>query len=79
MLSHGSGRSFALESLAGSGGSPGRIRQHAGPLLRKDVALTVSLAAAAGAEPGFILDAADHLLGEIGQARDGATTDFTGR
>lgn len=69
VLSHGSGRSFALESLARSGGSPDQIGQHAGPLLRKDVALTVSLAAAAGIDPGFVLDAADHTLREIGQER----------
>ncbi|MCL2585892.1 MAG: NAD(P)-dependent oxidoreductase [Streptosporangiales bacterium] len=78
VLGHGSGRSFALDALAHSGGTPERIGQHAGPLLRKDVALTADVAAAAGVEPGFILDVADHLLGEIGQARDGAT-DTTGR
>jgi 3-hydroxyisobutyrate dehydrogenase-like beta-hydroxyacid dehydrogenase len=78
VLSHGSGRSFALETVARAGGSLDQIAGHAGPLLRKDVALTADIAGSAGVAPGFILDAADRTLGEIGQARDGAT-DTTGR
>lgn len=69
VLSHGSGRSFAMETIARAGGTLDQIAGHAGPLLRKDVALTADVARAAGIDPGFILDAADHTLGEIGQER----------
>jgi hypothetical protein len=46
------------------------MAQHAGPLLRKDVALTADVAAAAGVTPGFILDAADTALDQMRVSRD---------
>lgn len=69
VLSHGSGRSFAMETIARAGGTLDQIAGHAGPLLRKDVGLTADVARAAGIDPGFLLEAADHTLGVIGQSR----------
>jgi 3-hydroxyisobutyrate dehydrogenase-like beta-hydroxyacid dehydrogenase len=48
VLGHGSSRSYALESVAGAGGTLDRIAGVAGPLLAKDVRLTVAVAEAAG-------------------------------
>ena len=48
MLGHGSGQSFALARVADAGGTLDRIAGHAGPLLAKDVRLTVAVAEAAG-------------------------------
>jgi 3-hydroxyisobutyrate dehydrogenase len=50
VISHGSGNSFALERVASAGGTPARIGQHAGHLLRKDVQLIADVAAAAATE-----------------------------
>ena len=52
VISHGSGNSFALQRVADGGGTLDRIAQHAGTLLRKDVALIADLAAADGAATG---------------------------
>jgi 3-hydroxyisobutyrate dehydrogenase len=46
---HGSGRSFALERVASSGGTLDRISGHAGHLLDKDVRLVIDLVNAADA------------------------------
>jgi 3-hydroxyisobutyrate dehydrogenase-like beta-hydroxyacid dehydrogenase len=48
VLGHGSGASFALARVADGGGTLERIGGHAGPLLAKDVRLTVAVAEAAG-------------------------------
>lgn len=48
VLGHGSAASFALARVADGGGTLARIGAHAGPLLAKDVRLTVAVAEAAG-------------------------------
>src|SRR5215469_14947270 len=48
VLGHGSAQSFALARVADAGGTLDRIAGHAGPLLAKDVRLTVAVAEAAG-------------------------------
>jgi 3-hydroxyisobutyrate dehydrogenase-like beta-hydroxyacid dehydrogenase len=48
VLGHGSGESFALARVCDAGGTLDRIAGHAGPLLAKDVRLTVAVAEAAG-------------------------------
>jgi 3-hydroxyisobutyrate dehydrogenase-like beta-hydroxyacid dehydrogenase len=70
VIAHGSGRSFAIETLARAGGTTDFMAAHAGPLLRKDVTLTADVAAAAGVTPGFILDAADAALDQMHVSRD---------
>jgi 3-hydroxyisobutyrate dehydrogenase-like beta-hydroxyacid dehydrogenase len=70
VIAHGSGRSFAIETLARAGGTTDLMAAHAGPLLRKDVTLTAGIAAAAGVTPGFILDAADAALAQMRVARE---------
>jgi len=62
VLAHGSGNSFALGRILGSGGTLDIMAAHAGALLRKDVGLVAGLAEAAGAPGGFVLDAADTTL-----------------
>lgn len=62
VISHGSGSSFALSSIAAAGGTLDRIAGHAGPLLQKDVRLTADLAAAVNASGGAALAAADAAL-----------------
>jgi 3-hydroxyisobutyrate dehydrogenase-like beta-hydroxyacid dehydrogenase len=70
VIAHGSGRSFAIETLARAGGTTDFMAAHAGPLLRKDVTLTADVAAAAGVTPGFILDAADVALDQMRVSRE---------
>jgi 3-hydroxyisobutyrate dehydrogenase-like beta-hydroxyacid dehydrogenase len=48
VIGHGSGESFALARIADAGGTLDRIAGHAGPLLAKDVRLTVAVAQSAG-------------------------------
>jgi 3-hydroxyisobutyrate dehydrogenase-like beta-hydroxyacid dehydrogenase len=62
VLSHGSGSSFALSTVARSGGTLQSVATHAGELLRKDVRLIGELAEAAQAETGFVMAAADAAL-----------------
>ena len=69
VISHGSGDSFALRRVADAGGTLDRIGGHAGPLLRKDVALIADLAAAGDAPAGTVLAAADAALELMGVAR----------
>ncbi|MEU9017674.1 NAD(P)-dependent oxidoreductase [Actinomadura sp. NPDC048394] len=69
VISHGSGASFALDRVASGGGSLDRIAAHAGGLLRKDVGLVAGIAAAAGAEPGAVLRAADAALAAMKHPR----------
>ena len=69
VISHGSGNSFALQRVADGGGTLDRIAQHAGTLLRKDVALIADLAEAAGAAGGTVLTAADEALAAMNVAR----------
>jgi 3-hydroxyisobutyrate dehydrogenase len=73
VISHGSGNSFALQRAAASGGTLDVIAEHAGTLLRKDVALAADLAAAAGpgadAAAGPVLAAADDALARMNVSR----------
>jgi 3-hydroxyisobutyrate dehydrogenase-like beta-hydroxyacid dehydrogenase len=70
VISHGSGRSFALERVASAGGSLARIGEHAGHLLRKDVQLIADVAAAGDGERGAtMLAAADAALALMNVAR----------
>jgi 3-hydroxyisobutyrate dehydrogenase len=70
VISHGSGRSFALERVASAGGSLARIGEHAGHLLRKDVQLIADVAAAGDGERGAtMLAAADAALTLMNVAR----------
>jgi len=62
VLSHGSGNSFALGSIARAGGTLDQLGALAGPLLRKDARLIAALADSAGASPGAVLAAADAAL-----------------
>ncbi|MFA1546288.1 NAD(P)-dependent oxidoreductase [Actinomadura chokoriensis] len=62
VLSHGSGNSFALGSIARAGGTLEHLAPLAGPLLQKDARLVADLAEAAGASPGAVLAAADAAL-----------------
>jgi 3-hydroxyisobutyrate dehydrogenase len=62
VISHGSGGSFALGRVVGTGGSLDLLAAHAGPLLNKDVRLVAELAEAAGATPGSVLATADAAL-----------------
>ncbi|TDC67751.1 NAD(P)-dependent oxidoreductase [Actinomadura sp. GC306] len=62
VLSHGSGNSFALGSIARAGGTLEHLAALAGPLLQKDARLVAALAEAAGAAPGTVLAAADAAL-----------------
>lgn len=69
VISHGSGASFALDRVASGSGTLDRIAAHAGGLLRKDVGLVADIAAAAGAEPGAVLRAADAALAAMKHPR----------
>ncbi|MEU6752063.1 NAD(P)-dependent oxidoreductase [Spirillospora sp. NPDC046719] len=69
VVSHGSGASFALDRVASGGGTLDRIAAHAGGLLRKDVGLVAGIAAAAGADPGAVLRAADAALAAMDHPR----------
>ncbi len=65
VLGHGSGASFGLARVADAGGTLDRIGGHAGPLLAKDVRLTVAVAEAAGladAVASPVVTAADAAL-----------------
>jgi 3-hydroxyisobutyrate dehydrogenase-like beta-hydroxyacid dehydrogenase len=64
VLGHGSGASFGLARVADAGGSLSRIAGHAGPLLAKDVRLTVAVAEAAGLDVSAspVVSAADAAL-----------------
>jgi 3-hydroxyisobutyrate dehydrogenase len=62
VIARGSGNSFALNSIKGSGGTLDRLAGLAGSLLQKDVRLTADLAEKADASPGAVLDAADAAL-----------------
>ena len=64
VLGHGSGASFGLARVADAGGSLSRIAGHAGPLLAKDVRLTVAVAEAAGIDVSAnpVVGAADAAL-----------------
>ena len=71
VLGHGSGASFGLARVADAGGSLSRIAGHAGPLLAKDVRLTVAVAEAAGIDVSAspVLGAADAALALMNVAR----------
>ncbi|MFE3317130.1 NAD(P)-dependent oxidoreductase [Nocardia sp. NPDC059195] len=62
VITHGTADSFALGRVVASGGTLDGLAERAGDLLRKDVGLLAALAAAADAEPGIELDAADAAL-----------------
>lgn len=72
VLGSGSAESFALARVADAGGTLDRIAGHAGPLLAKDVRLTVAVAEAAGL-PGVsaetVVAAADAALALMNVSR----------
>ncbi|GBG40227.1 NAD(P)-dependent oxidoreductase [Mycobacterium montefiorense] len=68
VVSRGSGNSFALSAIGGSGGLD-RLAGLAGTLLQKDVRLIVDLAEAAAARGGAVLDAADAALAMMDHPR----------
>ena len=70
VIAHGSGESFALARVADGGGTLDRIGGHAGPLLAKDVRLTVAVAEAAGVGIDVpVIAAADAALALMNVAR----------
>jgi 3-hydroxyisobutyrate dehydrogenase-like beta-hydroxyacid dehydrogenase len=72
VIAHGSGESFALARVADGGGTLDRIGGHAGPLLAKDVRLTVAVAEAAGlagVSAEAVLAAADAALAMMNVSR----------
>jgi 3-hydroxyisobutyrate dehydrogenase-like beta-hydroxyacid dehydrogenase len=71
VLGHGSGGSFALARVADGGGTLDRIAGVAGPLLAKDVRLTVAVAEAAGLDVSAetVLAAADAALALMNVSR----------
>jgi 3-hydroxyisobutyrate dehydrogenase len=68
VASRGSGNSFALNALGGTGGLE-RLAGLAGTLLQKDVRLIVELAGRAAAPGVAVLDAADATLALMGNPR----------
>ncbi|MET9214114.1 MULTISPECIES: NAD(P)-dependent oxidoreductase [unclassified Nocardia] len=69
VITHGTADSFALGRVVASGGTLDGLAVRAGELLRKDVGLLADLAAAAAAEPGIELDAADAALAVMKRER----------
>jgi 3-hydroxyisobutyrate dehydrogenase len=71
VLGHGSSRSYALASVADAGGTLDRIAGVAGPLLAKDVRLTVAVAEAAGLDvsTAAVVAAADSALALMNVSR----------
>jgi 3-hydroxyisobutyrate dehydrogenase len=69
VVSHGSGSSFALSSVAAAGGTLDRIASHAGTLLQKDVRLVADLADSAGVRAGAVMAAADAALALMDRRR----------
>jgi 3-hydroxyisobutyrate dehydrogenase-like beta-hydroxyacid dehydrogenase len=69
VISHGSGSSFALGSVARTGGTLELMAGHAGPLLRKDARLMADLAEAAGMPAGIVMTAADAALALMNHPR----------
>ncbi|HUN31515.1 MAG TPA: NAD(P)-dependent oxidoreductase [Trebonia sp.] len=72
VIASGSGESFALARVADAGGTLDRIGAHAGPLLAKDVRLTLAVAEAAGlagASTEAVVAAADAALALMNVAR----------
>lgn len=69
VITRGSGGSFALNSIAGFGGSLDVLASVAAELLKKDVGLVANLADRANATPGAVLDAADAALKLMDQPR----------
>jgi 3-hydroxyisobutyrate dehydrogenase len=70
VIRHGSGESFALARIADAGGTLDRIAGHAGPLLAKDVRLTVAVAEAAGLAVDVpVVAAADAALAQMNVTR----------
>jgi 3-hydroxyisobutyrate dehydrogenase len=71
VLGHGSSRSYALASVADAGGTLDRIAGVAGPLLAKDVRLTVAVAEAAGLDvsTAAVVAAADTALALMNVSR----------
>ncbi len=68
VIAQSSGNSFAF-NVVGTPGGVGLLAGHAAALLGKDVRLVVDLAAAAEAEGGAVLDAADAALRLLEQPR----------
>jgi 3-hydroxyisobutyrate dehydrogenase-like beta-hydroxyacid dehydrogenase len=68
VLQRGSAASFAAAVVARQG-SVQPMRDIAGPLLRKDVGIVASLAAARGAPLGALVEVADRTLARLGHER----------
>ncbi|MGI8329391.1 NAD(P)-dependent oxidoreductase [Actinomadura scrupuli] len=69
VISHGSGSSFALGSIAAAGGTLDRLAAYAGPLLQKDARLVADLADTANAPAGTVMAAADAALARMDHRR----------
>jgi 3-hydroxyisobutyrate dehydrogenase len=69
VLAHGSARSYGIELTSALGFTAAPVGAHAGPLLRKDVAIAVELAQAAGIDLGPLLEAADVALDVLDHPR----------
>lgn len=64
-ITHGSGRSYALDVMAGMGYSLEPFAGHVSALLAKDVGIVVSLAEKAECSPKMLLAAAEAALGAM--------------
>lgn len=69
VISHGSGRSFALDRVTAAGGTLDRLAAHAGPLLRKDVRLLTDVATSADASTGVVTSTAQEALALMSRMR----------
>jgi 3-hydroxyisobutyrate dehydrogenase-like beta-hydroxyacid dehydrogenase len=72
VISHGSGSSFALDTIASAGGTLDRMAAHAGGLLQKDARLVADLAEAANAPADVVMAAADAALALMNHPRQGS-------
>jgi 3-hydroxyisobutyrate dehydrogenase len=68
-ISHGSGRSYAFELVAGMGFGPQPLADHAGALLSKDVRIVAGLAKEARVSADTLLASADVALDLMGVPR----------
>jgi 3-hydroxyisobutyrate dehydrogenase len=68
-ISHGSGRSYAFELVAGMGFGPEPLADHAGALLHKDVRIVARLAEEAQVSADTLLSSADAALERMGVPR----------
>jgi 3-hydroxyisobutyrate dehydrogenase len=67
-VTHGSGRSYGFDLIAGMGFGPEPFAERAGALLTKDVGIVASLAAGAAASADILFNAAHVVLERMGTA-----------